>query len=190
MRKLSLFMHTTLDGFVAGPNGEMDWIKVDDEMFEYAGMRTSNADTALYGRVTYQMMDAYWPTAADQPSASKHDIEHSNWYNSVHKVVLSQSMRGEEPENTTIVSDDIAAKISELKQQPGKEILIFGSPTASHILSQAGLIDEYWLFVNPIVLGNGIPLFKGITSPVQLRLQKSVPFKTGVVGLFYERENV
>jgi dihydrofolate reductase len=77
VRKLVLFMHTSLDGFVAGPNGEMDWISVDDEMFEYAGQRTREADTALYGRITWQMMESYWPTAADQPAASKHDIEHS-----------------------------------------------------------------------------------------------------------------
>src|ERR671933_369653 len=89
MRKLVLFMHTSLDNFVAGPNGEMDWITVDEEIFEYAGKRTSEADTALYGRVTYQMMESYWPTAADQPGASKHDIQHSAWYKSVEKVVVS-----------------------------------------------------------------------------------------------------
>src|SRR3979409_1602991 len=94
MRKLVLFMHTSLDGFVAGPNGEMDWIKVDDEMFEYVGKRTNGADTALYGRVTYQMMEGDWPTAADRPNATKHDIEHSRWYNKVAKIVLSRTMRG------------------------------------------------------------------------------------------------
>jgi dihydrofolate reductase len=90
-------MHTSLDGFVGGPNGEMDWIDVDDEMFEYAGQRTREADTALYGRVTYQMMESYWPTAGDQPTATKHDIEHSKWYNSVAKVVVSRTMKGEMP---------------------------------------------------------------------------------------------
>ena len=77
MRKLVLFMHTSLDGFVAGPNGEMDWINVDEEIFDHAEQRTHKADTALYGRVTYQMMESYWPTAADQPAATKHDIDHS-----------------------------------------------------------------------------------------------------------------
>jgi dihydrofolate reductase len=74
MRKVILFMHTTLDGFVAGPNGEMDWINVDDEMFDFAGKQTNQADTALYGRVTFEMMNGYWPTAGEQPNASKHDI--------------------------------------------------------------------------------------------------------------------
>src|SRR5215208_6430556 len=101
MKKLVLFMHASLDGFVAGPNGEMDWIKVDDEMFDYAGRETNEADTALYGRVTWEMMEAYWPTAANQPAATKHDIEHSEWYNKVTKVVLSKSMQGRNLKNTT-----------------------------------------------------------------------------------------
>src|SRR5215216_2481954 len=105
MKKLVLFMHASLDGFVAGPNGEMDWINVDDEMFEYAGQRTNNADTALYGRITYQMMESYWPTAGNQPGASKHDIEHSKWYNQVTKVVISRSMKGQNPPKTKIISD-------------------------------------------------------------------------------------
>src|SRR5215831_10792062 len=92
MRRLVLFMHMTVDGFVAGPNGEMDWIHVDEEMFEYAGQQTDNADTALYGRKTFEMMDSYWPTAADQPSAAKHDIQHSQWYNRVEKIVVSRSL--------------------------------------------------------------------------------------------------
>jgi dihydrofolate reductase len=93
MRKIVVFMHTSLDGFVAGPNGEMDWITVDEEIFDYASGRTNESDTALYGRVTYQMMEAYWPTAADQPGATKHDKEHSAWYNKVLKVVLSKTMK-------------------------------------------------------------------------------------------------
>ena len=80
MRKLVVFMHITLDGFVAGPKGEMDWINIDDEIFEYAGKQTDSADTALYGKNTFLMMNGYWPSAASQPNASKHDVQHSNWY--------------------------------------------------------------------------------------------------------------
>src|SRR5258708_5342604 len=116
MGKLVLFMHVTLDGFVAGPNGEMDWINVGEEIFDYAGDRTDNADTALYGRVTYQMMESYWPTAADQPTATRHDIEHSRWYNRVQKVVISRSMRGATLKNTKIISDNLPAEIIALKQ--------------------------------------------------------------------------
>lgn len=186
MRKLVLFMHTSLDGFVAGPNGEMEWIKTDDEMFEYAGKRTNEADTALYGRVTYQMMEGYWPTAGDQPAATKHDVEHSRWYNKVAKIVLSRTMRGKKIANTTIVSDDVLNEITKLKQATGKEIVIFGSPGAAHSLTQWNLIDDYWLFVNPILLGRGIPLFKEIKEITGLTLLKTNVFASGVVCLHYE----
>jgi dihydrofolate reductase len=187
MRRLALFMHVSLDGFVAGPNGEMDWIKVDDQMFEYAGQRTNESDTALYGRVTYQMMEGYWPTAADQPNATKHDIEHSTWYNKVDKVILSKTMEGQQLPNTIIISNDIEHRVKALKQQAGKEIVIFGSPSASHTLMQYGLIDEFWLFVNPILLGQGIPLFKNIQQTTELKLVTTATFESGVVCLHYQK---
>src|SRR6185295_15463469 len=103
MRKIISFMHISLDGFVAGLNGEMDWIKVDEEIFDYVGKRISEGDTALYGRVTYQMMESYWPAAGAKPAASKHDIEHSKWYNNVHKVVLSKTLEEADLTNATII---------------------------------------------------------------------------------------
>ena len=187
MRPLVSFMHVSLDGFVAGPNGEMDWIKVDEEIFDYAGQRTSESDTALYGRVTYQMMEAYWPTAADQPNASKHDKEHSAWYSKVDKVIISKTMQGQQLPNTIVISDDIAHRINALKQQGDKEIIIFGSPGASHTLMQHGLIDEFWLFINPIILGQGIPLFKDVQSITKLKLVTSSTFNSGVVCLHYQK---
>src|SRR5262245_2018037 len=106
MGRIISFMHISLDGFVAGPNGEMRWIKVDEEIFDYIGKRIAETDTAMYGRVTYQMMEGYWPTAGDKPGASKHDIEHSRWYKNAHKVVLSKTLKGTDLPNTTIVSDN------------------------------------------------------------------------------------
>ena len=186
MRKIVQFMHVSLDGFVAGPNGELDWIKVDDEIFDYAGDRTDHADTALYGRVTFGMMEGYWPTAGDQPNASKHDLHHSKWYNQVEKIVLSKTLRGNF-KNTRIISDNVESEIKKLKQASGKEVIIFGSPGASHSLMSLGLIDELWVFVNPILVGKGIPMFKEIRSTVNLKLLKSHAFKCGVVCLHYER---
>jgi dihydrofolate reductase len=130
MRKIISFMHISLDGFVTGPNGEMNWIKVDEvpkvrrtpsedafgKIFEHVGKRISEGDTALYGRVTYQMMESYWPTAGDKPTASKHDIEHSKWYSKVHKVVLSKTMKDADLTNTTIISDNLSDRINEIKQ--------------------------------------------------------------------------
>lgn len=185
MRQLISFMHISLDGFVAGPNGEMDWIKVDEEIFDHVAKRISEGDTALYGRTTYQMMESYWPNAGDKPNASKHDIEHSKWYNKVHKVVLSKSMKGAGLTNTTLISDNLSERINEIKKQAGKEILLFGSPTATHSLIQQNLIDGYWLFVNPIILGQGIPLFTGIKDKIKLKLLTTHQFTSGVTELNY-----
>jgi len=185
MRKIISFMHISLDGFVAGPNGEMDWIKVDEEIFDYVGKRINEGDTALYGRVTYQMMENYWPTAADSPTASKHDIEHSKWYSKVHKVVLSKTMKDTGLTNTTIISDNLSDSINEIKQQSGPDISLFGSPTATHSLIQLNLIDGYWLFVNPIILGRGIPLFTDIKDKIKLNLLTTRQFTCGVTELNY-----
>ena len=187
MRKLVIFMHTSLDGFVAGPNGEMDWINVDNEMFDHAGKQTDEADTALYGRVTYQMMDSYWPTAGDKPDAGKHDKEHSAWYNKVEKVVLSRTWKKEDHSNITIISNNQLDAINKLKQATGKNIVVFGSPTACHFLMAEDLVDDYWLFVNPILLAEGIPLFKDIKEKRKLKFVASITFPSGVVCLHYEK---
>jgi len=185
MRKIISFMHISLDGYVAGPNGEMDWIKVDEEIFDHVGKRISEGDTALYGRVTYQMMESYWPTAGDKPGASKHDVEHSKWYNNIQKIVVSKTMKGTELTDTTIISDNLSERINAIKQQPGKDILVFGSPTATHALIQENLIDGYWLFVNPIILGKGVPLFANIREAVKLKLLNTAQFASGVTELNY-----
>ena len=188
-------MHISLDGFVAGPNGEMDWIKVDEEIFDYVGKRISEGDTALYGRVTYQMMENYWPTAGDKPNPSRHDIEHSKWYKKVHKVVLSKTLNPDSYRdagltNTKIISDNLSDRINEVKQSRGnKDILLFGSPTATHSLIQLNLIDGYWLFVNPIILGRGIPLFAEIKDKIKLKLLTTRQFTCGVTELNYNLES-
>lgn len=188
MRKIISFMHLSLDGFVSGPNGEMDWITVDEEIFNHVGKRISEGDTALYGRVTYQMMENYWPNAGNKPAATKHEIEHSKWYNSVRKVVLSKTMKDADLTNTTIISDRLLDNINKLKQSrngEGKDILLFGSPTATHSLIQLNVIDGYWLFVNPVILGRGIPLFADIKHKIKLNLLTTRQFNCGVTELDY-----
>jgi dihydrofolate reductase len=187
MRHLIFFMHTSLDGFVAGLNGEMDWINLDEAMFDFVATMTDQADTALYGRVTYEMMQSYWPKAGEQPNASKHDKEHSKWYNKVPKVVLSKTIHETGLHNTKVIRDQLSDNINKLKQQEGKNILIFGSPGASQVLLNEGLIDEFWLFVNPIILGNGVSLFKDITGTTKLKLVESKTFACGVIALHYAK---
>jgi len=187
MRNLIFFMHTSLDGFVAGPNGEMNWIKVDEEMFDFVATMTEQADTAVYGRVTYEMMQSYWPKAGEQPNASKHDKEHSAWYNKVSKIVLSRTISEEGLANTVVISDQLADKINKIKKEDGKNILIFGSPRASQSLLNLGLIDEFWLFVNPIILGQGMLLFKDVAGTTKLKLVESKTFACGVIALHYKK---
>lgn len=185
MGKLVVFMHVSLDGFVAGPNGEMDWIKADEQMFDYAGKQTDQAGTALYGRVTYQMMDAYWPTAANHPNPSAHDVKHSHWYNQVQKVVLSRTLQSTD-EKTKVLADDIPAQVGKLKRDSTDNILVFGSPTAVHTLLHHQLIDEFWLFVNPIILGTGIAMFEEVQARLDLSLVQTIPFESGVICLHYQ----
>lgn len=184
MRRIVSFMHVSLDGFVAGPKGEMNWIRIDEEIFDHVGRRISQGDTALYGRVTYQMMEGYWPTAGEKPNASRHDIEHAKWYKGVRKLVLSKTLKPG-PANTVIIPDNLTGALTEIKQQGTSDILLFGSPTATHALMELNLIDGYWLFVNPIVLGQGIPLFQGIQEKATLKLLSTRAFSSGVVELNY-----
>lgn len=186
MRKVVLFMHTSLDGFTSGPKGEMDWINIDEEMFDYAAKRTVESDIALYGRVTYELMESYWPTAADQPNATKHDIEHSRWYNHVDKIIVSKTLKKTGRPKTRIIGKNLSTEIRKLKKEDGKDIIMFGSPSVAHSLIEENLIDHYWLFVNPILIGQGIPLFKSIKHMIKLKFLASKIFASGVVCLHYK----
>jgi len=186
MRKIVSFVHLSLDGFVASAEGGLEWVSITEELFDYVGQRIQQTDTALYGRVTYQMMEAYWPTAAAQPNASKHDHEHSRWYKTARKVVLSKTLTDKHEANTKIIRSHLSDEITRLKQSAGSEVLIFGSPSATHALMAENLIDEYWIFLNPVLLGQGIPLFKNVQDRTQLKLVKSKIFTSGVVCLHYE----
>lgn len=183
-RKIILSLHVSLDGYVAGPAGEMDWIRLDDELFNFVATIAEPADTALYGRNTWQMMEGYWPTADQQPNATVHDRTHAAWYRRVTRIVVSDSMKGQELPQTRIFSGDIAAQVQELKKSPGGDIMIFGSPSAIQPLIEHGLIDDFHLFVNPVVLNNGIPVFQQ-DERIQLKLEGTKTFGCGVVWMHY-----
>lgn len=186
MRKIVLFAHVSLDGYAAGPNGELDWISYDEELQGYAAELVSNVGSPLYGRVTYQMMESYWPTVLTDPSSGKYEIEHAQWLDNVTKIVFSKTLQEVTWKNTILIKDNIAEEITKLKQQPGKDLVIFGSPGFAQTLMQLDLIDEYKLTVNPVVLGSGIPLFKNIAGGIKLNLTNAQTFKSGVVALFYQ----
>jgi len=185
MRKVIALEHMSLDGFCAGPHGEMDWIIVDHDIFGIVSPITNEADTALYGRITWSMMESYWPTAATHPNATRHDIEHADWYNAVTKLVVTKTIRNDARTNTRFLNDNIPQEIERLKTQPGKNILLIGSLSVAQLLSAHHLIDEYWINVNPVVLGHGTPLFNQ-TDRLNLRLIETRTFKAGVITLHYE----
>jgi dihydrofolate reductase len=187
-RQVILLEHVSLDGFLAGPNGEMDWIHLDEELFDAVNSITSTADTALFGRITYSMMEGYWPHAADQPGASRHDVEHSRWLNGATKLVFSNTLESAPwgPSGTaTLVRDDPASAVRRLKQQPGADMLLVGSASLARTLIAHGLIDDYWLNLNPVILGGGTPLFPSRPTPLDLTLVASRTFSSGVLSLHY-----
>jgi dihydrofolate reductase len=187
MRKVIWLNHVSLDGFVAGPNGEIDWIYLEDELFDDGHDLIKTGDTAIYGRVTYEIMKSYWPTAAKNPTATKHDIDHANWVNPALKIVFSRTLKACDWQNTRIVRDHAAEEVGKLKEQPGKNMILFASPTLASALMGQDLIDEYWFNVNPIILGRGKPLFQDTNIVRKLTLLGSKAYKNGVVNLHYAR---
>lgn len=186
MRKVQLLMHVSLDGFVGGPEGQMDWIIHDEQIFGDVHELLGPVDTALYGKTTYQMMAAYWPTAAKKPQATRHDIEHSQWVEKVKKIVVSKSLGQATWNNTQLIASNVLDELRKIKNLAGKGIMIFGSPRLSHFLMQKDFIDEYVLFVNPVILGKGIPLFR---DPVRTKLKvvNTKAYKNGVIHIHYAK---
>lgn len=182
MRKAFLFMMTSLDGFFEGPNQDISWHHVDEEFNEFAIKQLNDADMLLFGRVTFQLMASYWPT----PSAIENDPMVADKMNNLPKIVFSRTLDKVEWNNSRLVKDNIAGEVSKLKQQPGKDLAIFGSSDLAVSLIQMGLVDELRIMVNPVVLGNGKPLFKGINDKLNLRLLRTRSFSSGNVLLHYQ----
>jgi dihydrofolate reductase len=177
MRKLITWNMVTLDGFFEGPEkGQIEFHVFDDEMEKFSVDTLLNAGTLVFGRVTYEMMAAYWPSAEGQIA---------ELMNRVPKVVFSRILSSADWANTTLLKGDVAEEVAKLKQQPGRDIFVFGSADLSSTLTQHRLIDEYWFGVNPVVLGQGIPWFKGSTDEIKLKLLQTLPLKSGVVILRY-----
>jgi dihydrofolate reductase len=186
MKKIVSSIIVSLDGKAAGKNGELNMFKVEEEFFDMSNELTEAADIALYGKGTYYIMQSYWPTAADSPNASKHDKEHSAWYKKVPKFVVSTTLKSSDAPNATIISSNVAEELKKLKQGSGKNIQIFGSPGLVRSLTEQKLIDEYWMFIYPTIIGDGMPLFKDMKHAADFKLLESRALKSGAVALHYE----
>ena len=183
-RTLISFVHLTLDGFVNGPQGELHWANVEPEIAADVDERLETVGAAVYGREVYGMMAGYWPTVPGNPDSTEHERTHAAWVEAIPKVVISRTLERAEWHHTTLIWDDVAARVQALKAQPGGPLMVFGSPRLVHVLAELGLVDEYLIYLNPVTLGGGTPLFAPGHAGT-LELLESKAFGAGVVMLRY-----
>ncbi len=181
MRRLYSFNLITLDGFFEGPQQDLGWHNVDAEFNEFAIAQLETIGTILFGRITYQGMASYWPT----PFVVEDDPIVAAKMNNIAKIVISRTLDKAAWNNTRLIKDNVAAEIAALKAQPGKDLAIFGSANLTASLMQLGLVDELRILVNPIILGQGTPLFKSIDHRIDLILSNTRVFRNGNVLLDY-----
>ncbi len=180
MRKVIAAMNMTLDGFCDHTAGI-----ADDELHEHFNDLLGNADTLIYGRTTYQLMESHWPAVVKAPTGNKSIDDFAVLIDNIHKVVFSRTLNKVDWKNTELTTRDLKEEVLALKQQSGKYICA-GSPSLIAQLTKLNLIDEYILCVHPVILGNGLPLFKDINDKAILKLTKTKTFGSGVVTLYYE----
>lgn len=172
----------TLDGFFEGENHSIDWHNVDEEFNEFAKEQLNTADILLFGRITYELMASYWPTL----SGTSDDPIIAYKMNTIPKIVISKTLEKAEWENTRLIKENIKEEITSLKNQPGKDIFIFGSVNLATTLREMDLIDEYRIIISPVVIGQGKPLFENVKNNLNFRLLKTRIFNSGNVLLYYE----
>ena len=170
----------TLDGFCDHTAGNPD-----DEILQHYNELLSNADTLIYGRITYQLMESYWPTVVKDPTGNQPTDEFAVLIDNISKIVFSRTLKNVGWKNVKLAKRGIKGEVLELKQQAGKNILA-GSPGLIVALMQLDLIDEYQLCVLPIILGNGLRLFKNINDRIDLKLIRTKIFGSGAMTLYYE----
>jgi dihydrofolate reductase len=182
MRKVIASEMVSLDGFFEGPNGELDWHNVDEEFNQFAADQLDAMETILFGRVTYEGMASYWPT----PAAIADDPIIAGQMNSMPKIVFSKTVdKVAEWSNSRLVKGEAVDEVRRLKKEPGGDMVIFGSGRLVAALTPAGLIDEYRIFVCPLILGSGRSMFDGVTELTHLELLKARTFDSGNVLLYY-----
>lgn len=180
MRTLFWQINTTLDGFMEGPNRELDFTAgfADPDFERYASEMLQSIGGMILGRVTYQLFSGYWPSATG-PDA--------DLMNQLPKVVFSRTLKKVDWANSRLAKGNVAEEVGSLKRKAGKDLALFGSSDLAATLIRLGLIDEYRIIVTPAVLGSGTPAFKNIESPLSLKLSKAATWSSGTVALWYGR---
>ncbi|HTM93470.1 MAG TPA: dihydrofolate reductase family protein [Flavisolibacter sp.] len=192
MRKIKLQIQLSLDGFVCGAGGEMDWLVPDwdNVVKNYVAGLTNSADTFLMGRATGEGMAVYWPTVQSNPESTEEEKWMAEKLNGSPKIVFSRTVTHINWANVR-VANDIVEEVKELKREPGKDIILYGGASIVSSFISENLIDEYHLFVNPAIIGNGKTIFSDVRETMYLKLVNVVRSKTGIVILQYvpEKEN-
>jgi len=181
MRKLTVFNLTTLDGYIAGEGGDISWHNVDKEFQELANAASNSGSTLLFGCVTYELMAGFWPTA----EAIRNDPIVAAGMNKSEKIVFSRTLQKADWNNTRLAKDDMLAEVRRMKQESGKDLTVLGSGSIVAQLAQEGLIDEYQVLLNPVVLGKGRTMFEGLKSRLSLKLVHTRTFGNGNILLTY-----
>ncbi len=179
-RKIIAAINMTLDGFC-----DHTAMVPGDQGMRFFNDLLRNADTLLYGRITYQLMENFWPHMVKKPSGDKLDDEFAVLMDTISKIVFSRTLQKVDWKNSILKKELIKEEILNLKQQAGKNILV-GSPSLIVALTEFGLIDEFQLVVHPVILGSGLPLFKNLKNKVNLKLLKTKTFDSGAVVLYYQ----
>jgi dihydrofolate reductase len=184
MRKLIYSMGVSLDGFIAGPNGEIDWSAPDEELHRFHNQQTREVGAHLCGRRLYEVM-SYWETVDGESSTSEHSLEFAHIWRELPKIVFSRTLERVEG-NARLATDSVVEEVGRLKEQPGKDLAVGGAGLASTCM-ELGLIDEYRLFVSPVLLGDGTPFFPALEERVNLELVETQTFGSRVVYVRYRR---
>ena len=184
MRKLIYSMGVSLDGFIAGPAGEIDWTAPDPELHRFHNEQARAVGTHVCGRRLYEEM-RYWDTAEEDPSLPEHELEFARIWKAMPKLVFSTTLE-QVAGNARLAGDGLAAEVAELKQQPGNDLAVGGAGLASSCM-RLGLIDEYRLFVSPVALGGGTRFFPALDERINLELVETRTFGSRVVYVRYRR---
>jgi dihydrofolate reductase len=185
MRKVIFSMNITLNGFIEGPQHELDWSIADDDLQNYYARMLSDADMIIFGRVTYELMANYWPTASNDPNATQGMLNFAKAINPLRKIVFSKSLQYA-GWNTSVMNTLIPDVIYRMKAEPGRDIILGGGAAIAQAFFKQGLVDEIRLVVHPVAIGAGKALFQGIEGGMKLKYLSSQAFHSGAVVLCYQ----